>query len=51
MFFSLMVRVEVKNINMGFDGKILNLVVDGRKILKLIFKKYYGTAWPAVFKQ
>lgn len=27
------------------------LIVDGRKILKLIFKKYYWTAWPAVFKQ
>jgi hypothetical protein len=28
-----------------------DLVVDGRKILRLIFKKYYVTAWPAVFKQ
>jgi len=28
-----------------------DLVVVGRKILKLIFKIYYGTAWPAVFKQ
>jgi len=28
-----------------------HLVVNGRKILKLIFKQYYGTAWPAVFKQ
>jgi hypothetical protein len=26
-----------------------HLVVDGRKILQLIFRKYYGTAWPAVF--
>ena len=34
-----MVRVEAKNINMGFDGKILNLVVDGRKILKMILNK------------
>ena len=28
-----------------------HLVVDGRKILRLIFKKHCGTAWLAVFKQ
>jgi hypothetical protein len=28
-----------------------DLVVDGRTILKLILKKYYGAEWPTVFKQ